>query len=154
MSKLIKTTLITLFVCGITIAQTQLSTENKKVLTDLIEKLDDESYLLKCKNNTNDAFLIYKFESNFIININQYTFSSDIFSDNFKNKIENLGGEIISFNHINSETDEVIKKISSYKFEIKSTDIERLNNIVINLLVNNHDNTKDQPLLFFESTGL
>lgn len=155
MNKLIKITLITLLVCGITVAQDQLSTENKRVITDFIEKLDNESYLLKCNNGVDDAFLIYKYEKDVIIHISPFTFSSDIFSNSFKKKIEDLGGEAAIFEQVNEETGKTISRITAHQFVISPDNINKLENIILTLLIAIHENTKkDQPLLFFEPTGL
>ncbi|WP_299128301.1 hypothetical protein [uncultured Winogradskyella sp.] len=144
-------------VINLSLAQDKLNKENTSKLNQLLEKIldsykeSDESYLLNFDDDYDDSFLIYKFENNFIININEYTFkTTDIKSNKFKETVKILDGEIISYKHINSETGETIQEIPSYKFVIPKQKFEILEKIIVSLLLKN---TKTQPKLIFKNAG-
>ena len=138
-------------------SQDKLNKENASILNQLVEKILDsdqesgESYLLNFDDENDDAFLIYKFENNFVININEFTFkSTDINSNGFKIKISSLKGKDISYKQINGETGEIIKKIPSFKFVVPQQKIDLLEDIIVSLLLKDN---KIQPKLVFKNSS-
>ncbi|QNK76283.1 hypothetical protein H7F37_09005 [Winogradskyella sp. PAMC22761] len=139
-------------------AQDKLNKENKFILNKSVKTIldtdqeSDDSYLLSFDDEYDDAFFIYKFENDFIININEYTFkTTDITSNDYKIKISELKGKNTSYKQINNETGETIKEIPSYKFVIPLQKTDQLETVIVSLLLKN---INTQPKLIFKHSGI
>ena len=126
---------------------------NKSVKTILdTDPESDNSYLLSFEDDNDDAFLIYKFENNFILIINEYTSNIAIINtDQYKAKVIALKGTITLFKQVTEDTGETIKEIPSYKFVIPLQKTDQLETVIVSLLLKN---TKTQPKLIFKHSGV
>ena len=138
-------------------AQYKLNKENTIILNQSVKTILDtdqesnDSYLLSFDDNHDDAFLIYKFENNFIITINEYTSNKAIIStDQYKAKVTALKGTTTLFKHVTKDTGEKIKEIPSYKFVIPLQKTDQLETVIVSLLLKN---AKTQPKLVFKNSG-
>ena len=154
------TNLFILFLLFINLANAQdkLNKENKFILNKSVKTIldtdpeSDNSYLLSFEDDNDDAFLIYKFENNFILIINEYTSNIAIINtDQYKAKVIALKGTITLFKQVTEDTGETIKEIPSYKFVIPLQKTDQLETVIVSLLLKN---TKTQPKLIFKHSGV